>query len=85
LWKGAAKAQVLMKERTKLDVLIMEIDDLVIDLTDNHGRNEMGEAEGDDDSIKEAEDALIAARDRAGKAELQTLLSGEADANNCYF
>lgn len=85
LWNDAAKAQALMKERTKLDGLIKEIDDLVTDLADNLELIEMGEAEGDDDIIKEAETALIAARDRAGKAELQTLLSGEADANNCYF
>jgi len=85
LWNDAAKAQALMKERTKLDGLIKEIDDLVTDLADNLELIEMGEAEGDDDIIKEAEAALIAARDRAGKAELQTLLSGEADANNCYF
>ena len=85
LWNDAAKAQALMKERTKLDGLIKAIDDLVTDLADNLELIEMGEAEGDDDIIKEAEAALIAARDRAGKAELQTLLSGEADANNCYF
>ena len=85
LWNDAAKAQALMKERTKLDGLIKEIDDLVTDLADNLELIEMGEAEGDDDIIKEAEASLIAARNRAGKAELQTLLSGEADANNCYF
>ena len=85
LWNDAAKAQALMKERTKLDGLIKAIDDLVTDLADNLELIEMGEAEGDDDIIKEAEAALVAARDRAGKAELQTLLSGEADANNCYF
>ncbi|HEY9081117.1 peptide chain release factor 2 [Magnetovibrio sp.] len=85
LWNDAAKAQALMKERTKLDGLIKEIDDLVAELADNLELIEMGEMEGDDDIIKEAETALIDARDRAAKAELKTLLSGEADANNCYF
>ncbi|MEG3619168.1 peptide chain release factor 2 [Magnetovibrio sp. PR-2] len=85
LWNDAAKAQALMKERTKLDGLIKEIDGLEADLNDNIELIEMGEAEGDDDIISEAEASLMAAKERAGKAELQTLLSGEADANNCYF
>jgi len=74
-----------MKERTKLDGLIKEIDALVADLVDNLELIEMGEAEDDASIVTEAENALIAARDRAAKAELQTLLSGEADANNCYL
>ena len=74
-----------MKERTKLDGLIKEIDGLNSDLTDNIELIEMGEAEGDDEVIAEAEAALLDAKARAGKAELQTLLSGEADANNCYL
>ncbi len=74
-----------MKERTKLDGLIKEIDGLKADLDDNIELIEMGEVEGDDDIIAEAETALMDAKERAAKAELQTLLSGEADANNCYF
>ncbi len=74
-----------MKERTKLDGLIKEIDGLTSDLSDNIELIEMGEAEGDQDIIDEAEAALLDAKARAGKAELQTLLSGEADANNCYL
>jgi len=70
LWNDAAKAQALMKERTKLDGLIKEIDDLVTDLADNLELIEMGEAEGDDDIIKEAEAALIAARNRAGQGRV---------------
>jgi len=85
LWNDAAKAQALMKERTKLDGLIKEIDGLQADLDDNIELIGMGEAEGDDDIIAEAEATLLDAKGRAGKAELQTLLSGEADANNCYL
>ncbi|MCW8914815.1 MAG: peptide chain release factor 2 [Magnetovibrio sp.] len=85
LWNDASKAQKLMKERTKLDGLIKEIDGLQADLEDNIELIEMGEIEDDEDIINEAEAALLDAKARAGKAELQTLLSGEADANNCYF
>ena len=37
-----------------------------------------GEAEDDQDTVKEGESALAALRQRAAKAELGTLLSGEA-------
>lgn len=74
-----------MKERTKLDGLIKEIDGLQADLDDNIELIEMGEIEDDEDIVAEAEAALVDAKARAGKAELQTLLSGEADANNCYI
>ena len=46
---------------------------------------ELGEAEGEDDVVGEAEESLRGLRDRAAKEELQTLLSGEADANDCYL
>ncbi len=85
LWNDAAKAQALMKERTTLDDALKNIDGLIAELSDNLELIAMGEAENDAEIIKEAEAALIAARDRAAKAELQTLLSGEVDANNCYL
>ena len=74
-----------MKERTKLDGLISEVDNLQSDLDDSVELIEMGELEGDQDIIDDAEATLFGAKARAGKAELQTLLSGEADANNCYL
>jgi len=74
-----------MKERTKLDTSLKEINDLQSDLDDSIELIEMGELEDDQDIIDEAEATLMDAKTRAGKAELQTLLSGEADANNCYL
>lgn len=74
-----------MKERTKIDGLIKEVDGLQSDLDDSVELIEMGELEDDQDIIEDAEATLLDAKKRAGKAELQTLLSGEADANNCYL
>jgi peptide chain release factor 2 len=74
-----------MKERTLLDDQIKEIDGFARELSDSVELIEMGEAEGDDGIIAEAEAALQALKARTAKAELQTLLSGEADANNCFF
>ena len=74
-----------MRERTRLEEGLKSIDQLTQDLEDNIELIEMGEAEGDEDVVAEAEAALEAAHKTAAKAELQTLLSGEADANDCYL
>jgi peptide chain release factor 2 len=74
----------MMRERTRLESSITDIDDLEAGLADNLELLEMAEAENDDDIAGEAEAALKDLRDRGAKAELQTLLAGEADANDCY-
>ena len=74
-----------MRERTRLEDGIKAVDDLTREMNDNVELLEMGEAEDDTDIIAEAEAALEAAHRTAAKAELQTLLSGEADANDCYL
>jgi peptide chain release factor 2 len=61
------------------------LDALTRDLSDNIELIELGQAEGDDDVVAEAEAALEALRRRTAKEELRTLLSGEADANDCYL
>jgi len=74
-----------MRERTGLEDGLKAIDDLSQELADNVELLEMGEAEGDTDIIAEAEAALEIAHKTAAKAELQTLLSGEVDANDAYL
>jgi len=85
LWNDPDKAQALMRERTQLEDGLKLIDGLSQDMADNVELLEMGEAEGDDGIVTEAEAALGEVHKLAAKAELQTLLSGEADANNCYL
>ncbi len=85
LWDDPAKAQDVMRERTRIETGLGDIDGLTRELEDNLELLEMGEAEGDADVVEEAESALAKARDRAAKAELETLLSGEADTNDCYL
>ncbi len=85
LWNDAAAAQKLMRERTSLDSSINEVKALEGGLEDQIGMIELGEAEGAQDVIEDAEREIAALRERAKQAELQTLLSGEADANNCFI
>ncbi|MEQ9144580.1 MAG: peptide chain release factor 2 [Parvibaculaceae bacterium] len=84
LWDDPAKAQSLMRERTRLDESINTYQRLEAELDDNLELIEMGEAEGDEEVVKDAEDALAKAREEAARQRVVTLLSGEADANDAY-
>ncbi len=45
---------------------------------------ELGEAEGDQDTIREGEGAVRSLKAEAARRQVETLLSGEADGNDCY-
>ncbi len=74
----------MMRERQKLDDQIGVCRELEQGLSDNIELIELGEADGDEDIVAEAEAALKALRTKAAKHELEALLSGEADANDTY-
>ena len=84
-WNDPEKAQKLMRERTKLENGMNAIVSLERDLRDSVELAEMAEAEGDEGLIAEAQASLEAAQGRAAKAELEALLSGEADSNDAYI
>jgi peptide chain release factor 2 len=46
---------------------------------------ELAEAEGDNAMVADAEAALAKLKEEAGERELESLLSGEADGNDCYL
>ena len=54
-------------------------------IEDNTGLIELGEAEGDQAIVKDAEKALIGLKEEVGKHEIETLLSGEADQNDTFL
>jgi len=74
-----------MRERTQLETELTAIDEMTQELEDSIELIEMGELEEDEDVIKDAEATLNKLKELTDKAELQTLLSGEADANDCYI
>lgn len=74
-----------MQERTKLEQAITLCNEVSTELDDNIELIELGEMEGDDAIILEAEKAILKLNDKAQELELQTLLSGEADANDAYL
>lgn len=84
-WNDPEKAQKLMRERNKLDAGMGAIISLERDLKDSLELAEMAEAEGDASLVEEAFTTLKGVQARAAKAELEALLSGEADANDAYI
>jgi len=74
-----------MRERTRLESQLGAFSDLENEFNDNLELLELAEAEGDAAISKEAEAALETVRKRAAKLEIESLLSGEADANDCFL
>ncbi|MAP95084.1 MAG: peptide chain release factor 2 [Ponticaulis sp.] len=83
-WDDAQEAQKLMRERTKLGNQMDAIKSLEQDLSDASELYELAQEEGDEAAIQEVLDMLNSAVERAERAELEALLSGEADGNDCY-
>ena len=85
LWDNPEAAQKLVRERSRLDDLVSGYKRIEQDYHDAIELIELGEAEGDESVVKEAEVTLDKLRAEAAKRELESLLSGEADANDCYL
>ena len=73
-----------MRERTKLDDSIKAVLSIEVDLSDTLEIMELAEMEGDSDMEEEAVEQLLSLAEAAKQAELQALLSGEADGNDTY-
>jgi len=74
-----------VRERSRLEHLVGGYKRIEQDYTDAVELIELGDAEGDDAIVKEAEGALDKLRAEAAKRELESLLSGEADGNDCFL
>ncbi|HEY8273111.1 MAG TPA: peptide chain release factor 2 [Pseudolabrys sp.] len=85
LWNDQARAQRVMRERDALDDQLKAIGRIEQELEDQLTLIELGEAEKDDKTVGEAEAALKRLKVEVARRELEALLSGEADANDCYL
>ena len=74
-----------MRQRQGLEDALSAFGKLERDLNDNLELIELGEQEEDADVVAEAEQALKQLHRKAQRREVETLLSGEADANDCYL
>jgi peptide chain release factor 2 len=85
LWDKPEKAQKIMRERTHLTDSFAAYRAMESQLDDALTLAELGEMEGDEASVDEAQSNLMALKAVVAKRELESLLSGEADQNDCYL
>ena len=74
-----------MRQRDELDVQVKAVREMGRAIRDNTELIELGEAEGDEAIIREAEASLAEMLTHARRVQIETLLSGEADANDAYL
>ena len=84
-WNDQAVAQEAMREKNRLERQLTMITSLQSEMEDAVGLIELGEIEGDQDVVAEAEEALAQLAVVADKRQLESLLSGEADGNDCFL
>lgn len=73
-----------MRERTQINDAVEAVRSLEAELEDNKGMIELGEMENEPDIVAEAQAALADLAKGAKKKEIDILLSGEMDGNDCY-
>ena len=85
LWNDAAAAQKIMRERQQLDDQMNAVLKIETDLSDAVELIELGEMEEDEEVVAEAEKTLENMKEMIARRQVETLLSGEADANDTYI
>ncbi len=85
LWNDQEKAQKLLRERTRVENLITSFRRVDTAFKDALELHELAESEGEESMRGEAQAALEALVKEIGQMELEALLSGEADANDCFI
>ncbi|HEY5380599.1 MAG TPA: peptide chain release factor 2 [Pseudolabrys sp.] len=84
-WNDQTRAQRTMRERDALEDSLNAIGRIERELDDQLTMIGLGETENDDKVLAEAEAALKRLKAEVARRELEALLSGEADANDCYL
>ncbi|MBL4628275.1 MAG: peptide chain release factor 2 [Roseicyclus sp.] len=85
LWNDPEKAQKLMRNRQVLVDKIQQYETIKQGVDDNAELIELGEMEGDEEVVADAEAALSALAVEAAAKELEALLDGEADSNDTFL
>lgn len=85
LWNDQEKAQKLMSEKNTLDASLNAYDDYNKSLNDYVEMVDFAESENDEDMLLELQHNLENLQNTVKHAELEALLSGEADGNDTYL
>ena len=85
LWNDSARAQTVMRDRTRLQATVARVTELEKSFKEAVELIELAEEEGDGGMVADAQAELLRIRELAAKRRLESLLSGEADANDAYL
>ena len=85
LWDDPKQAEAVMRERRRLEAAIGTVNQITREMADAIEFVELGEMENDAETVEEGLGSLASLADRADADKVQALLSGEADANDCYL
>ena len=85
LWNDPDKAQKLMRDRQILVDKLKTYEAIKQGVDDNAELVALGEMEGDDEVVSEAEAAIATLVEEAAAKELEALLDGEADSNDTFL
>ncbi len=85
MWNDADRAQAVMRERTSTEKRLAGFRALEQEFEDTLELIALAEEEDDAETLDDAEKALAALQAVAAKRQLESLLSGEADGNDCFL
>ena len=85
LWDRPERAQAVMREKNRLERLVGGIREMETSLGDAVELIALGEEEGDAAVVEEAEAGLAGLEAMAARRQVESLLSGEADGNDCFL
>ncbi len=85
LWNDPKEAQAVSREQKQLESAVNTVNEISSEMGDAIEFIEMGEAEGEEDIVKDGLKSLERLADRADADKVQALLSGEADGNDTYL
>ncbi len=84
LWDSPESARELLREKTNLESMIDDVNAMTRQLDDAVELVALAEAEADDALVAETLEQLGALETLATRKQLESLLSGEADGNDCF-
>ena len=84
-WDNAIKAQLIMKEKKQLEKIIDQVKSVQIEKDNLFELIQLAEEEKDFVLIEETIEQIENLSKICNKLQLESLLSGEADSNNCFI
>ena len=84
-WRDSSKAQVIMREKKQIEKNLDRIKFIEIEKNNLYELIDLAEEENDKELIDETISQIDSLVKKCDKLQLESLLSGEADKNNCFI